>query len=135
MQTRTDLAYAGMLVGGILILAGSVSMIAFMGPVGVGMPMGRMFDVYGYDTGWPWLAWWFGGIGLLTGGTLLFAASRYRRGGDDARPAATLAIVAGVLSTFVMGGFVLGAIVAILGGILGLTHARGATEASDGSAH
>lgn len=120
MAERTELrtwSFLALLVGGILILVGGLMGSLMMGASGW---MGMMpMSVYMDD---PWIstmAWWMGLVGAIAGGLVLFAASEVRRD-RNARAWGAVAIVAGALSLFAMGGFMVGAIAAITGGALAL---------------
>jgi hypothetical protein len=115
--------YAAGLVGGVLILASTVLLVLFMavlGTIGVTMPMWwGQFEpraLGGFAAalmGLLVLLW-----GVLTGLLVLWGANRTRTGGPNLVPAGVVMIVAGVLSFPVMGGFWVGAMAAIAGGIL-----------------
>lgn len=97
-------------IGGVLIVLGGLAML-LMAPM-MGMMMGTTFSLL------PMLlvsAW-----GLATGGVVLLAAYRFRAEPHEMRSWSITALVAGALSLFAMGGFILGAALAITGGILGL---------------
>lgn len=134
MADRSELrtwSFLSLLVGGILIVVGGLLGPLMMGTVGwVGaMPMNGMMNAYAGDAWVASAAWWMGGVGIITGAFVLIAAYNVNRGRD--RPLwSTIAIVAGALSLFAMGGYMLGAIAAITGGVLGLVdQQRGDTPA------
>lgn len=113
-------SFLSLLVGGILIAVGGLMGALMMGygPLGV-MPMGAMMGGY-VDEGWAaQMAWWMGLVGLATGAFVLLAAYNVRQGRSTAAWS-VVAIVAGALSLFAMGGYVVGAVAAIAGGALGL---------------
>jgi len=117
----TQWAYASLLAGGILIVIGGVGVALMMGFTGM-MGYGMMGNYASYmTTNWfAGMAWWMGLIGLATGGIVLFAAYRLRQDPTDRATAGTLGIIGGALSLLAMGGWVVGASLAILGGALAL---------------
>lgn len=116
-------SFVSLLVGSLLILVGSLAGALMMGVWGGWMPMAGMMGEYMSNyvgTGWATnMAWWMGAWGLLTGG-LVLAAAVHVRAARETQTWAIIAIVAGVLSLFAMGGYVVGAIAAIVGGALAL---------------
>lgn len=117
-------SFVSLLVGSLLILVGSVMGALMMGVWGTwGMPMAGMMGEYMSSyvgDGWTSsMAWWMAAWGILTGG-LVLAAAVHVRSGREAQTWAIIAIVAGVLSLLAMGGYVVGAVAAIVGGALAL---------------
>lgn len=128
MASNTEVrtwSFLSLLVGGILIVVGGLMGALTMGAFGwMGMmPTGGMMDTYMDDVWLTNMAWWIGGVGLLSGGVILVAASRIYRDRDVALWS-IVAIAAGALSLFAMGGFVLGAVLAIAGGALALVETQ-----------
>lgn len=124
MAERTEIrawSFLSLLIGGILIVVGGLMGSLMMGTYGWrGMaPFGSMMEPYVGDAWLVGMSWWMGGVGLVTGGFVLVAAYQVYRVRGIAFWS-TIAIVAGALSLFAMGGYVLGAIAAIAGGALGL---------------
>lgn len=126
MSERSDLrtwSFLALLIGGVLILAGAFmgsSMMGSWGGMGMGMgSMGSMMNAYA-PAGWgSMMAWWMVLVGLVTGGLVLLAAYHVYREREVAIWS-VVAIVAGALSLFAMGGWILGAVLAIVGGALAL---------------
>lgn len=128
MAERTELrtwSFVSLLIGGILIAVGGLVGSLTMGPGGW---MGRMSmrgPMSGYvDDAWlNGMAWWMGGVGLVTGALVLIAAYHvhHRR---EAGGWSVVAIVAGTLSLFAMGGYLVGAIAAIVGGALAIADSQ-----------
>lgn len=114
-------SFLGLLIGGILILAGGLMGALMMGAYGWmgAAPMSSMMGSYASDAWVANVSLWMGGVGLLTGGLVLLAAHQVYRN-RETRLWSVVAIVAGALSLFAMGGFVVGAVAAIAGGALGL---------------
>lgn len=121
-DSMRNLAFASLLAGGLLIVVGGFGAALMMASFGGLMGYGMMQDYAGYVApGWlAGMAWWMGVVGLVTGGIVLFAAFRLRQAPDDAVTAGTLGVVGGALSLLAMGGWFLGAALAILGGVVAL---------------
>lgn len=121
-SSTSNWAYASLLAGGILIVVGGFVGAWMMGPFAGMMGYGMMGDHAPY-MGWSWsagAAWWMGVLGFVTGGIVLYAAYRLRHDASDRTTAGTLGIVGGALSLLAMGGWIVGAALAILGGALAL---------------
>lgn len=114
-------AFVTLLAAGILIALGGLMAPFMFGASGWSgaMPMGGMMDAYGPAGGGPGAVWWMGGVSAVAGALVLMAAFQVRRRQHEAAWS-VVAIVAGAASLFTMGGFVLGALTAIVGGVLGL---------------
>lgn len=114
----SEASFVILLVSGILILVGSLG----MGMLGWGGWMGGMGGMMqGYDIAWMTsMGWWMALVGLATGTLVLIAAVRLRQPNADATTWGATAIAAGAVSLLAMGGFLLGAIGAIIGGALAL---------------
>lgn len=121
-SSRVPLARSLTLAGGVLILAASIVPVAMMtlmttgsvAPAGMpDMPMSM----------WPWM----GVLALLWGATagalVLWGSSRIRRADspEELRAGGVVALVASALSLVTMGGFLLGALLGMAGGILAIT--------------
>lgn len=94
-------------------------MMAWMSAGGAAPMMGMMgagtYGVGGFFVGMTlFVALW----GLLTGGAVLAAAWRVRVAPDTATAWGVVAIVAGALSLLAMGGWLLGSLAALAGGIM-----------------
>lgn len=117
-------AFVTLLTAGILIALGGLMGPFMFGATGWNgaMPMGDMMGGYGPSTR-AGAAWWMSGAGLVTGALVIVAAFqvRHRR---NATAWSVVAIVAGAASLLAMGGFVVGALAAIVGGALGLIETR-----------
>lgn len=114
-------AFIGLLIGGILIIVGGLMGTAMMGaawPMGMGA-MSGMMGTYVSEGQLATMSWWMGAVGTVTGTFVLIAAYHVYRGRKSALWS-VVAIVAGALSLFAMGGYVFGAVAAIAGGALGL---------------
>lgn len=119
-QTRTW-AFLSLLAGGVLIALSGLVWAYVVGSAGwlIAMPMSRMM---GGDEPSVWglgAAWWMSGVGLVTGGLVLVAAHHVRHM-RNAASWSIVSIVAGSASLLAMGGYVAGALSAIVGGVLGL---------------
>lgn len=129
-MTNADLrnySYASLLAGGLIVLVVSLADALMMGFWGGSMPSGMMGWMNDSATGWfATMAWWMGGIGVVTGGIVLYAAYRVRSDADPTT-AGTLGIVGGALSLLAMGGWIVGAALSILGGALAIASKSGAS--------
>lgn len=114
---RSDLlqwAYLSGLLAGVLVLAGSLA----MGMMSAAWTMGQGF-MMGYGPGW-WGAQWLLPMtiwGAIVGGAILYAASKLAAA---PRPAGIALVALGILSFPAMGGFMIGALAAIVAGVLAL---------------
>lgn len=126
-------SFVALLVGGTLILVGALMSLFMMGFWGAWPWMSMSGMMGGYPTnygggGWTAMAWWMGAWGAITGSLVLIAAARMRAD-RDTLTWGIIAIVAGALSLLAMGGFIVGAIAAIVGGALALAQSRPAEAA------
>lgn len=125
---RPDVAFALSLVGGILILIGGgmVMMWAVAGtPVWDG-PMGNMMGSYSgimSGTGFSGTSFFTGMavFGLITGALVLIGAVMLYGRPQQASTWGIMILVFSALSLFGMGGFFIGAIIGLVGGILALS--------------
>lgn len=120
-------SFLALLIGGVLILAGalmgSVMMLAWGQGTGM-MPMFGAMPGYANAAWWNAATGWMVAVGLASGALVLVAALRVR----EARGTATwgaVAVAAGAVSLFAMGGFVIGAVSAIAGGAFAILAERG----------
>lgn len=110
-------AFIASLVGGVLILAGGalMALIILMGVMmggAMGMMLGQgMFLMMAVGMG----LW-----GLLTGGLVIAGALALRKRPANPTPWGITILAAGSLSLLTMGGFLIGAVAAIVGGVLAL---------------
>lgn len=125
-------SFLALLVGGVLIVVGGAMGALMMGAWGWTGTMAGMMDAYGAPRWGAWMAWWMGGVGILTGGVVLAAAYHVHRARGVA-PWGVAAIVAGALSLFARGGYVLGAVAAIAGGALALVDQQGQAPRAGGA--
>ena len=109
-------AFVASLVGGILVATGGLVMGLMMLMMG-GM-MGSTF-MMGMPGSAVMSAW-----GLVTGGVMVFGAVRVRRSAEEAMPWGVATLVASALSLPAMGGFLIGAVLGIVGGGLAISSAR-----------
>jgi hypothetical protein len=129
------------LIGGLLILAGAGMMLTFssgtpyygmMGGYG-----GMMGGYYGMMQGFGYGGWFYGvaATGLVSGIIVLIGAVMIYTRPDKAPTWGLLVLIFSIISFAGMGGFFLGAILGIAGGILALTwhtQARQANQTSGG---
>lgn len=120
--TTNQLAFASLLAGGLLIIVGGLAGGMMMGALSGMMNYGMMGGYASYmTTSWfAGMAWWMTIIGLVMGGLVLYAAYRLRMTPHEKTLVGTIAIVAGLLSFLAMGGWILGGVLALLGGALAL---------------
>ncbi len=115
------------LIGGLLMLAGVGMMMTFS----FGAPYygtmggyyGMMGGYYGMMQGFGYGAWFYGAaaIGLVSGIIVLIGAAMIYARPSKAPTWGLLVLIFSFVSFVGMGGFFLGAILGIIGGILGLT--------------
>jgi len=116
-------AAASGLVGGLLILATGLTFLLMPALLPVRM-MGWSHmggTPYGW---WPSFMYSLAAWNLLLGGAAVLAALRLRAGSPQAATWSVLLLVVGALSFPMMGGFLLGSLAALLGGVLGLLASR-----------
>ncbi|MEM3833714.1 MAG: hypothetical protein QW128_09060 [Thermoprotei archaeon] len=129
MSTRSEISvgYALSLVGGILIIIGSLlNMFGmfYFGWVGWGM-MGGGHMMGGWQA-WPWWGGFVGAfmmfpiIGLISGILVTIGAVKLHSSADTVTWG-TIIIIFSVISFIGGGGFFLGAILGLIGGILAIT--------------
>lgn len=123
-EQRHRLTYALTLTGGIVLIAGALLMLVFMGMV-FGLAWGPETQG-GLPSGVP--AWMMGTlVGVMTlipivcGAVVLYVARRYRREEGDPRRDGMIAVVAGAIGLVGGGGGFVGAGLAVAGGIMMLT--------------
>jgi hypothetical protein len=125
-------AFALSLVAGLLILVGSTVAAAFFpaapyygyGPYYGGMMGGYYGGYYGMMRGFGFGTWWLYGmvaVGIVSGIGVLIGAIMLYRQPSQAVTWGVVILVFSVVSFLGMGGFFVGAILGIVGGILGLT--------------
>lgn len=121
-------AFVSLLAGGVLIALSGLLGAFMVGSTGWfgAMPMVGMMGDYGPSAWGQGAAWWMSGVGLVAGG-LVLAASYHVRHMRNSASWSIVAIVAGAASLLGMGGYVVGALAAIVGGVLGLIEMRDPT--------
>lgn len=132
---RTDYArwafYAG-LAGGVLILLAAFVVALFMtawATFGGGAVPGwgawnDAADVERGESGFPEIPILLSLWGLVTGGAVLLAALRAREHPERAAIPGIIMVSAGLLSFFALGGFLIGGILAMVGGVLAIAGSR-----------
>ena len=116
------------LIAGILMLAGVGMMLAFAHGTHYS---GMMGGYYGMMQGFGYGGWWFYGaalLGLIAGIVVLVGAIMIYARPSNAPTWGLLILVFSVLSFFGMGGFFVGAILGIVGGVLAMTLRPGAVS-------
>jgi hypothetical protein len=121
-EERPNTAYIVSLIGGIFILVGSVAMAFMVGSGYWWMGMnGNHFSMMGsfsLDSGFMYLLSAFGvacGIVVLIGSLLL------NRRPKEAATWGAIILIFSILSFVDMGGFIIGALLGIIGGVMALT--------------
>ncbi|MDW7978106.1 MAG: hypothetical protein RMH74_04810 [Candidatus Caldarchaeum sp.] len=107
------------LVAGVLILAGGLFGVAAWLTWGGMAYRGGWSGMMGWWNPWVWYA--FSLIGLVSGIAITAGALVLQSHPAQAQAWGTVILVFSVVSVFGMGGFLLGALLGILGGILALT--------------
>ncbi|MDG7006626.1 MAG: hypothetical protein JRN06_00110 [Nitrososphaerota archaeon] len=122
------------LIAGLLILSGVGMMMTFSyGTPYYGMMggyYGMMNGYYGMMQGFGYGGWWFygaAGIGLIAGIAVLVGAIMIYARPSKAPTWGLLVLIFSILSFFGMGGFFIGAILGVVGGVLAMVWKPGAT--------
>ncbi|MDJ0269219.1 MAG: DUF6114 domain-containing protein [Aigarchaeota archaeon] len=121
-ENKPTAAFALSLTGGLLILIGSSFTFAMWGMFGqpIGMMGGGMMGMIG--GGWMWFPIFLPILGLVFGILILVGAVMLNSKPDQAQTWGTLILVLSALSLITAGGgFIIGAILGIIGGILAIT--------------
>ena len=121
VEERPYAAFVLSLVGGVLILLGGL--VGFMwsgwfywGGWGMGMMGPGMM--------WGWMPWFwtvFPAVGLISGAAILIAAYMLYNNPAQAQIWGTIVLAFSITSLLSMGGFLVGALLGLVGGILALT--------------
>jgi hypothetical protein len=110
VEERPYAAFVLSLVGGVLILVGGL-----LGLTWLGWPM----------WGWmPGLLLAFSAVGLVSGAAIVTAAYMLYNKPSQAQTWGTIVLVFAVVSLLSAGGFIIGALLGIVGGLLALTWRR-----------
>jgi Family of unknown function (DUF6114) len=131
-EASTDLAFALLLIGGVLITIGSV---VGMGMAAIGRPffwgMGGMMGYYGYPGmmggyyygSYPYYGIMYGldSVGIITGILVIVFAVLMKSKPADRKTYGVLIIAFSLISLVGMGGFFIGAIIGLIGGVLAVT--------------
>ena len=110
VEERPYAAFVLSLVGGVLILVGGL-----LGLTWLGWPM------------WGWMPGFllvFSAIGIVSGGAIVTAAYMLYNKPSQAQTWGTIVLVFAVVSLLSAGGFIIGALLGIIGGLLALTWRR-----------
>lgn len=117
------------LIAGLLILVGSGMMFGFSGVPYYGGMMGGYYGMMGgyYGMMQGFGGWFYGiaAIGLISGVIILVGAMMVFSQPTKAHTWGLLILIFSVVSFFGMGGFFLGAILGVVGGILALMSKHG----------
>jgi hypothetical protein len=110
VEERPYAAFVLSLVGGVLILVGGL-----LGLTWLGWPM------------WGWMPGFllaFSAVGLVSGAAIVTAAYMLYKKPSQAQTWGTIVLVFAVVSLLSAGGFIIGALLGIAGGLLALTWRR-----------
>ena len=120
-------AFVLSLIAGLLILTGVGMMLTFSHGTPYNGMMGGYYGMmngyYGMMQGFGYGGWWFygaAGIGLIAGIAVLVSAIMIYARPRSASTWGLLVLVFSILSFFGMGGFFIGAILGIVGGVLAM---------------
>lgn len=116
-------AYAGGLLGGVLILVGAFALallVTIVNLVGAGDSDVWFFD----EDAFPGVAIAVSLWGLLSGGLAVVGALRIKDDADASALPGGMILFGGLLSFFALGGFLVGGLAAIVGGVMGIAAAR-----------
>jgi hypothetical protein len=110
------------ILGGIFIISGGLSLFAMLSWHGATLMMGGPLHMY--DFTYPyWLTALMATISLLAGGSVLFASYKmYKEPKNNLW--GFMITVGSLVSLFAIGGYGLGGIVGLMGGVMGLTRSR-----------
>lgn len=117
-------AFVAGLVGGVLILAGAFTLALMMTFVSLFWPAPAHAPAWFSPGAFPVFAVFLGVWGLAAGALVIYAAARLRGNVGDPMPWGIGMIGGGVLSFLAMGGFLLGGLAAIVGGVLAVAATR-----------
>jgi len=119
VEERPYAAFVLSLVGGVLILVGGL-----LGLTWLGWPM---WGWWGMGMMWGWMPGFllvFSAIGIVSGGAIVTAAYMLYNKPSQAQTWGTIVLVFAVVSLLSAGGFIIGALLGIIGGLLALTWRR-----------
>jgi hypothetical protein len=124
VEERPYAAFALSLVGGVLILVGGLLGLLMW----LGWPMWGWWGMRmmgGMMWGWmPGFLLAFSAVSLVSGGAIVTAAYMLYNKPSQAQTWGTVVLVFAVVSLLSAGGFIVGALLAIVGGLLALTWRR-----------
>lgn len=134
-QKRLEWAFTLVLVGGVLVAAGGFAnalMLSVMMPTSW-MP-GTHMGAADWADGWmtsmaTWLGLWGIGAGLL----VIAIAFQLRRHPAQAGTWGVAAVAGGIIALFALGGYVVGSLLAIMGGVLAISVERERGQDAHGS--
>ena len=119
VEERPYAAFVLSLVGGVLILVGGL-----LGLTWLGWPM---WGWWGMGMMWGWMPGFllvFSAISLVSGAAIVTAAYMLYNKPSQAQTWGTIVLVFAVVSLLSAGGFIIGALLGIIGGLLALTWRR-----------
>jgi hypothetical protein len=119
VEERPYAAFVLSLVGGVLILVGGL-----LGLTWLGWPM---WGWWGMGMMWGWMPGFllaFSAVGLVSGAAIVTAAYMLYNKPSQAQTWGTIVLVFAAVSLLSAGGFIIGALLGIVGGLLALTWRR-----------
>ncbi len=118
-EATADWSFILLLVGGLLISVASLGAAFMMSAFGPWTQMGWMMGASGPGLGFGFgFVFWMVGVGLVSGALVLVAAAQVRAHPEASGTWGVVGIVGGCLSLLAMGGYLIGALAAITGGVL-----------------
>jgi len=123
VEERPYAAFVLSLVGGVLILVGGLLGLTWLGwPMWGWWGMGMMG---GMKWGWmPGFLLVFSAVGIVSGAAIVTAAYKLYNKPSQAQTWGTIVLVFAAVSLLSAGGFIIGALLGIVGGLLALTWRR-----------
>jgi len=121
MVKETNTAYLLSLIGGVLILVGSLTMFGCgIGACGIGF-MGSMMSYMIGSFGLLGFFNYMSVIGIVSALIILYGAFMLKNKPNEGKTWGTLVLVFSLISLLSMGGFLVGSILGIIGGIFALS--------------
>jgi len=121
-QQRPNTAYIISLIGGILILVGSMVMALMIGSgywwMGMNGSHYSMMGAFSVDSGMMYL---LSAFGVACGIVVVIGSLMLNRRPQEATTWGSIILVFSLLSLVDMGGFIIGALLGIIGGVIALT--------------
>jgi hypothetical protein len=121
-EQRPNTAYIISLIGGIIVLLGSIAMAIMIGSgywwMGMNGNHYSMMGTFSLDSGMMYL---LSAFGVACGIVILIGALMLNRRPHEAATWGTIILIFSLLSLVDMGGFIIGTLLGIIGGVIALT--------------